>query len=97
MVTIGSHLYRTDDCYMSTDDKSGDAVIQYDIESSQPRLGFDQFVDPDRTRLLISSQKIQRTKKKVWYSLDGANIQGILTGVIVIGAIGYGMLSYIGI
>lgn len=97
MVTIGSHLYRVDDKYMSRDSKSGDAAIIYPIESTQPILGWEEQIDPDKTRILIRSQKIQKTKKKVWYSLDGTNFSQLITAVIVIGAIGYGMLSYLGL
>ena len=55
MITIASHLYRVDDKFMSSDMKSGDAAIIYDIESTQPRLGWSEVIDPDETRILIRS------------------------------------------
>lgn len=70
MVTTNGRLYRTDDAIMIKDTRSGDAMVIYGIDDTQPMHPDAPLVDPDMTRVLIDSAKLSGTKKRIWGNLD---------------------------
>ena len=93
MVTINSRLYRIDDDLMLKDKRTGDAMIIYRIDSTQPIQTKAKLVDPDMTRAYIDYAKIGRTRKKIWESFDVKHFERYLIPVVIVGGILWGFLS----
>lgn len=94
MVTVNSRLYRIDDELMCKDVHSSDAMIFYQIDSTQPILPAlcPMVVDPDLTRAQIDSAKMSGNKKSIWANLSGVSWTGVLTPLIIVAALAYGFL-----
>jgi len=71
---VGSmrRLFRVDDRIASRDSRTGDAVVLYNIDSSQPLMSSPEFLDPDMTKIMIDSGKLSHPRKKasIWSNLD---------------------------
>lgn len=93
MVTINSRLYRIDDEFMLKDKRSGDAMIIYPIDSTQPLLPKARLIDPDMTRAYIDYAKIGKNRKRIWESFDVKHFERILVPVLIVGGILWGFLS----
>lgn len=93
MVTINSRLYRIDDEFMLKDKRSGDAMIIYPIDSTQPLLPKAKLIDPDMTRAYIDYAKIGKNRKRIWESFDVKHFERILVPVLIVGGILWGFLS----
>lgn len=93
MVSVGGRLYRIEDSVMSKDILTDNAIIAYDIDDTQPWGAIPVMIDPDMTKVLIDSAKLSGTKKSTWANLDGSKLMNTLIGIIVIGIIGYCILS----
>lgn len=93
MVTINSRLYRIDDEFMLKDKRSGDAMIIYPIDSTQPLLPKARLIDPDMTRAYIDYAKIGKNRKRIWESFDVKHFERILIPVLIVGGILWGFLS----
>lgn len=93
MVTINGRLYRIDDRFMLRDKSSGDAMIIYPIDSTQPILPRAKLIDPDMTRAYIDYAKIGKSRKKIWQSFDIKHFERILIPVLIVGGILWGFLS----
>ena len=93
MVTCAGRLYRTDDEISIKDSESNDAMIIYDLDSTQPWYPYPKLVNPDMTRIYIDSAKIAGTKKHIWGTLNHNKTMDILTVVVVLGALLWGFLS----
>lgn len=92
MVTISSRLYRIDDEYFLSDKRTGDAMIFYRIDSTQPIMHKATYIDPDMTRAYIDYAKIGRNKKKIWIKLDGDRITKMIIPFLIVGGILYGLV-----
>lgn len=92
MVSVASRLYRMDDRYMTKDYRTGDAMVFYDIDSTQPYMANAELVDPDMTRALIDSAKLSGSKKSIWANLGGGHLMEYMTVIIIAGALLYGFL-----
>lgn len=92
MVSVASRLYRTDDWIMVKDLRTSDAMAFYDIDDTQPWMVKPTLVDPDMTRLLINSAKLNGSKKSIWADLKPGHLMEYLSAIIVVGALAYGFL-----
>jgi len=92
MVSVSSRLYRMDDCYMTKDLVSDDAMMFYEIDDTQPIMVEPKIVDPDMTRALIDSAKLSGSKKSIWSNISGSHLMEYMTVIIVCGALLYGFL-----
>lgn len=93
MVTINSRLYRIDDQFFNRDKSSGDAMIFYRVDSTQPILPVARYVDPNKTRAYIDYSKIGKNRKKIWKNLDVKHFEKILIPILIVGGIVYGFIG----
>ena len=93
MVSIFNRLYRTDEDLFSADQLTGDCMVIYDLNETQPYLSRAKFVDPNMTRAYIDSAKMGAGRKKIWGNLDGNKIYQILIPIVIIGSIVYAFLT----
>lgn len=92
MVTINSRLYRIDDDYFLSDKRTGDAIIIYRIDSTQPIMQKPTYIDPDMTRAYIDYAKIGRNKKRIWSNLTASKITNAIVPALIIGGVIYGVM-----
>lgn len=93
MVTINSRLYRIDDEFMLSDKFTGDAMIFYNIDSTQPIMHRATFIDPDMTRAYIDYAKIGKSRKRIWQNIDGKTIYKMIVPISIAAGLIYGFIT----
>lgn len=95
--TRGGKLYRVDDCLAVKDRSSGDALIIYPYDGTQPKTCTGIKLDSDLTRAYIDSSKIAKTSRDVWGRLSKISIEKVLTIMVVGGGLIWYLMNLIGI
>ena len=92
MISVSSRLYTVTDDLAIKDIESDEAMYFYDIDSTQPKCGWEVFVNPDMTRALIRSAQLGGNKKRSWASLDANKALQWIAPVAIVGSLLYGFM-----
>jgi hypothetical protein len=93
LITLQGRLYSNQDCYYVKDRHSSDAIMIKPIDSNQVAKPVAVFVDPNMIRAKIMSKEISGSKKKAWLNFDASKIWMYLIGAIIVGVVGYTILT----
>lgn len=93
LITLQGRLYSNEDRYYVKDRHSSDAIMIKPIDSNQVAKPVAVFVDPNMIRAKIMSKEISGSKKKAWLNFDASKIWMYLIGAIIIGVVGYTILT----
>lgn len=93
LITLQGRLYSNEDRYYVKDRHSSDAIMIKPIDSNQVAKPVAVFVDPNMIRAKIMSKEISGSKKKAWLNFDASKIWMYLIGAIIVGVVGYTILS----
>ena len=93
LITLQGRLYSNEDRYYVKDRHSSDAIMIKPIDSNQVAKPVAVFVDPNMIRAKIMSKEISGSKKKAWLNFDASKIWMYLIGAIIVGVVGYTILT----
>ena len=93
LITLQGRLYSNEDRFYVKDRHSSDAIMIKPIDSNQVAKPVAVFVDPNMIRAKIMSKEISGSKKKAWLNFDASKIWMYLIGAIIIGVVGYTILT----
>lgn len=93
LITLQGRLYSNEDRYYVKDRHSSDAIMIKPIDSNQVAKPVAVFVDPNMIRAKIMSKEISGSKKKAWLNFDANKIWMYLIGAIIVGVVGYTILT----